>query len=106
MKGKLMKLISTVFLLLLASSAHSVTINILSEHLCPLDVLRWNPIRIDSCQSMESGEMRVSVSRVHPFMRFPIEMWTIVIDSSGYPVSCDEAVYDNRLILTSSSLGG
>lgn len=106
MKGKLMKLISVGLLLLLASSVHSASLRILSEYLCPLEMDRWNPVLIDSFQSLESGEMRISVSRDFPFIRYPIKSWTIVIDSTGCPKSCDENVPDNRLFLSTSQLGG
>ena len=62
-----------------------------------------SPIRIDSCQFLESGEMRISASRGFPFST---ESWTIVIDSGGCPVSCVETVPDNQFILSTSLPGG
>ena len=106
-----MKFISIIFLLLLAVSANSVTIDILSEHSCPVEMMRWSPIRIDSCQFLESGGMRISTNRAVPSgdSLFNTELWTIVIDSAGCPVSCEVVVLDipdNRLILSFSQLGG
>lgn len=106
-----MKLISTVLLLLLSTSANSVTIDILSEYSCPVEMMRWSPIRIDSCQLLESGGMRISTDRTVPSgdSLFKTELWTIVIDSAGCPVSSEVLVLDipdNRLILSFSQLGG
>lgn len=106
-----MKLISITLLLLLAVSANSITIDILSEHSFPVEMMRWSPIRIDSCQLLESGGMRISTNRTVSSgdSLFNTELWTIVIDSAGCPVSCEVVVLDtpdNRLILSFSQLGG
>ncbi|MEA3265860.1 MAG: hypothetical protein U9P42_02810, partial [Candidatus Fermentibacteria bacterium] len=101
-----MKLVSAGLIFLLAPSLHSASLEILSEYLCPLEMNSWNPVQIDSFQLMESGEMIISAVRDFPFIRYPIKSWTIVIDSAGCPISCDENVPDNRFFLSTSQLGG
>lgn len=92
-----------------ATPAHSVTINILSEHSCPIEMMVRNPIRIDSCQLLESGGMRVWANRGFPvndtFGSYDDEAWTIVIDPDGYPVSCEESASDNPIMLDSYRFG-
>ena len=91
----------------LAASADSVTISILSEHLCPIET--WNPIRIDSCQLLESGGMIVSTNRSSPAdvadELINYETWTIIIEPDGCPVSYEETYSDNPIILDSHRFG-
>ena len=90
-----------------AAPAYSLTINILSEYLCPIEITR-NPIRIKSCQLLESGGMSVSANTGFPindiYGSFNEEAWTIVTDPDGYPISCEEISQDNPVILDSHRL--
>ena len=103
-----MKFMPIVFLILLSLSAHSVTVNILSEYSCPVEIITSNPVRIDSCQLLESGGLRISISQSTLFndVSFNNESWTIVIDSDWCPMSCDRAARDNRFNLSTAQLGG
>ncbi len=90
--------------LLHAAPAHSVTISIISEHLCPIEMMRGNPIRIDRCQLLESGGMRISANRSFPVndidVSFNDKTWMIVTDPDGCPMSCEETVPVNPFILS------
>lgn len=103
-----MKLMPIVLLILFSASVHSVTINILSEYSCPVEMITSNPVRIDSCQLLESGGLRISASQSVLFndVSFNYESWTIVIDSDWCPMSCDRAILDNSFILSTAQLGG
>ncbi len=100
-----MKFWSTAALLMLAVSAHSMTVKILSEHLYPIAMSHSTPIKIDDCQLLESGEMRISLFRDFNFIRPEMESWTIVLDSTGCPVLCEESDPDYPLIFRTSQLG-
>ena len=90
--------------LLHAAPAHSVTINILSEHLCHVEMMRRNPLRIDSCQLLESGGMQISGNRSFPVndidVSFNDKTWMIVTDPDGCPVSFEETVPVSPLTLS------
>lgn len=103
-----MKLMTIALLILFSVSAHSVTINILSEYSCPVEMITSIPIRIDSCQVLESGGLRISASQSVLFndVSFNDEFWTIVIDSDWCPISCDRVDTDSRFSLSTSQLGG
>ncbi len=103
-----MRFMPIVLLILFSVSAHSVTINILSEYSSPVEMVTSNPVRIDSCQLLESGGLRISVSQSVLFndVSFNYESWTIVIDSDWCPMSCDRAALDNSFKLSTAQLGG
>ncbi|MCD4776795.1 MAG: hypothetical protein K8S15_12185 [Candidatus Aegiribacteria sp.] len=103
-----MKLITIALLILFSVSAHSVTIDILSEYSCPVEMITSIPVRIDSCQLLESGGLRISASQSVLFndVEFNYDSWTIVIDSDWCPMSCDRAALDNSFELSTAQLGG
>lgn len=90
------------------SPVNPVTINILSEHLCPIETMRYNPILIDRCQFEGSGRDRVQLQRhlSRNMVSFCDELWTVETDSNGYPLSCEEIVSGNPLIMTTAALDG
>lgn len=92
---------------LLTASADSVMVNILSEHLCPIET--WYPIRIYSYQLLEFGEMMVSTNRSSPVdvadELINYETWTIIIEPDECSVSCEETYSDNAIILESHRFG-
>ncbi len=90
------------------SLVNPVTISILSEHLCPIETFRSNQILIDGYQMWRAAGFRVQLSRHlrRNMVSFNDEVWTVDIDADGYPVSWQETVSSNRLIMTTSALGG
>ena len=89
----------------LAAPAHSVTVNILSEELLPIETVNWHPVRIDSFRPLESGGMSVFASRAiyTSDVNYATDSWTISTGSDGYSVSIEETVPYHRLILTLST---
>ena len=89
-----------------AAPAHSVMVDILSEYSCPIE-MTWDPIRIDSCQLMEPEGMRFFAGRTvwADGVRYVNEMWTIVTDTNGYPISCEETYLDNPILLSAYRFG-
>ncbi|MCK5786715.1 MAG: SUMF1/EgtB/PvdO family nonheme iron enzyme [Candidatus Sabulitectum sp.] len=85
-----------------------VTISILSEHLCPIETMRWDPILIDGYQMWRAAGFRVQLNRHLPrnMVSFNDELWTVDIDADGYLESCEEAVSSNSLIMTTDALDG
>ena len=83
-----------------------VTISILSEHLCPIEINRFNPIQIDSCQFEQSGRIRIhlSLDLYRNMVSFCDELWAVEMDSNGYPLLCEEVASSNRLIMTTAAL--
>jgi len=88
------------------SLVNPVTISILSEHLCPIETMRWNPILMDGCQMWRTAGFRVQLSRhlSQNMVSFNDEVWTVDINADGYPESCQEVVSSNRLIMTTAAL--
>ncbi len=91
----------------LAAPAHSVTVNLLSEELLPIETVNRQPVRIDSFRHMESGGMSVFASRALYTcgVNYATDSWTIFIGSGGNSVSIEETVPYHRLILTLYGLG-
>jgi hypothetical protein len=102
MKRVNMKAIPAILSLLIASGVTGGMVEILTETPCPVE-MTWSKIRIDGWKLLESGGMRLLLSRGFPF---DTESWTIDIDSDGSLLSSDETVPGQQLILTTSQLGG
>jgi len=97
-----MKAISSILFVLLATGISGGSVEILSETSCPVE-MTWTPIRIDGWKLLESGGMRILLSRGFPF---DTKSWMIDIDSEGNLLSSDETVPGQQLILSTSQFAG
>jgi len=97
-----MKAISGILFVLLATGISGGSVEILSETSCPVE-MTWSRIRIDGWKLLESGGMRILLSRGFPF---DTRSWMICIDSEGNLLAFDETEPGQQLILSTSQLGG